>query len=114
MQVEQLQDSLAEAAPLAKGPRIKDTRLIWIFDRFRSHSKNSTAMTPMHRTSLFGQKAGRRTSRYPARSISVAPSTKLRPTRESEVQAQALVRVTFYLGLWLPARKSPVRWWLRL
>jgi hypothetical protein len=36
MQVERLQDGLAEAAPVSKEWPRKKTRLLWIFDRFRS------------------------------------------------------------------------------
>ena len=48
------------------------------------------------------------------RSTSDVPSTMPRPTRESEAAVPAPVPVTFCLGLWRLARRSPVRWWLRL
>src|SRR6266566_5934509 len=61
-----------------------------------------------------GRKVGRRMFRWPARSTSGVPSTMPKPTRESEAAVPAPVPVTFCLGLWRLARRSPVRWWLRL
>src|SRR5712672_2591838 len=70
-------------------------------------------MIQMLRASQSGQKAGRRTLRLPAQLISAAPSTKPRPTRELEARVPAPAPVTFCLGLWRHARRSPVRWWLQ-
>src|SRR2546425_10532889 len=105
------QDGLAKAARSQR--KIERTRFPWIFDRFRSRSKSSTATTQMLRKSLSGRKAGRRRFRLHARSILDAPSTRPRPTRESEAKVAAPVPETFCLGLWRPARRSPARWLLR-
>src|SRR3981189_620291 len=66
-------------------------------------------MTQMPRASLCGRKAGRRMSRGHALSISDAPSTRPRPTRESEAPAPARVPATFCLELSRLALRPTVR-----
>src|ERR1022692_4922672 len=71
-------------------------------------------MTQTPRESRSGRKGHRRMFQWHARLISGVPSTRLRPTRESEAPVPALAPAIFCLGRWRPARRSPVRWWLRL
>src|SRR5579863_3524122 len=65
------------------------------------------------RRSPSAQKVDRRMFRWRAPSISDAPSTKPKLTRESEARVRGPVPEIFYSGLWRLARRSPVRWWQR-